>query len=131
MPGGAGLGQPETAAESTAHGGRRIPERRQGARGAGQLSDQQARPAGRQALGVAVELREPHGSLESERDRHGVLAVRATGHGCMRVIARQRGERAPDGIEILDQECKAVAHLQDAAGVHDVLRRRAVVHETA
>ena len=94
-------------------------------------ADQQARPAGRQALGVAVELCQPHGGLESERDRHGVLAVRATGHGGMRVLARQRGERAADGVEVVAQERKAVAHLQDAAGVHDVLRRRAVVHEPA
>ena len=106
-----------------------VAERGQRAGRAAELRDQHARLQFAQALGVAVDHREPHRALVAEGDRQRLLQMRAAGHRRVAMLFA-RGPRAPPTPPPMSRSTIASAAriCSTVRGVHDVLRGRAPVH---
>ena len=63
--------------------------------------------------------------LVAEGNRHRLLQIAAAGHRRIAVFARQRGERARNGIEIRFDQSERFADLHHGGAVGDVLGGRA------
>src|SRR5207253_1418130 len=93
--------QTQFLAESPLHLESFFPQRGQGASRTGELADQNARLELIETFRMAVEHREPDGSLVSERDRQGLLQVGTSRHGSVPVFPRQFGQDAAQCINVL------------------------------
>ena len=80
---------------------------------------------------MAAQLVDPHGHLEAERGGHRVLAVRAAGEQVVLGALGQVGKRRQDGRELAQEDVVGPAHLEELAGLRDVLGGRAPVHVAA
>jgi hypothetical protein len=79
-------------------------ERRVGADDATQLPGRDLGAGGPEAVQRAVQLGDPAGDLEAERDRLRVDAMRAAGHQGPAVLDGEDGGGGPDGGEILEDD---------------------------
>ena len=128
VPGRDGHAEAKLLAQRLLHLETLVAERGQRAGGAGELADQHARLQLRQPLGMAVEHRQINRGLVAERHRQRLLQMGAARHRRIAIALRETGEDAAQFGDILLDDFKAGAHLQDHGGVHDVLRGRAPMH---
>src|SRR5580700_6782053 len=94
-PGGRWHAEAKLLAQRRLHLKTLIAERRQRARGAGELADQHARLQLLKPFRMAVEHREPDRGLVAEGDRQCLLQMGASGHGRVAIAPREIGEDAP------------------------------------
>ena len=119
------------AGDAGLHRRPQLAERGEGAGGAAEHRDEDARRRLLQPLDVADQLVDPHRDLEAERRRHRVLAVRAAGD---RHVGAGFGQLGGGGQRVADQaqeDAVRLAQHQEVAGLRDVLRRRAPMHPAA
>jgi hypothetical protein len=98
---------------------------------AAQHGHEHAPLAALQTLHVTDDLVDPHRHLEAEGGGHGVLAVRAPGE---QGVLGPLGEIGPGGQnrgELPQEDLVGPAHLEELAGLRDVLGGRAPVHVAA
>ena len=71
---------------------------------------------------MAIERGQNDCHLEAEGDGNGLLQIAAARHGRVAVTSGQSGERFADGFEIVIDQSKAFANLEDGGRIGDVLR---------
>ena len=131
MPGGDGHAEAEFLAQRLLDLKTLVAERSQRAGGAGELADQDARLQLREPLGMTVEHRKPDRGLVAERHRQRLLQMGAARHRRVAIALREIGKDAAQRGDIVFDDLKAGADLQDHGGIHDVLRGRAPMHIAA
>ncbi len=100
-------------------------------RAAPQHGHEHAALAAAQTLHVAAQLVDPHRHLEAEGRGHRVLAVRASREEDVLGPLGEVGERGQDGRELTQEDVMGAPHLEELAGLRDVLGRGPPVHVAA
>jgi hypothetical protein len=100
---------------------------RVGADGARDRTDAHGLARPDQSLRVALQLGEPAGCLEAERDRLGVDPVRASDHGGVAVLDREAPNDLDEARQLVQHDARRVAEHDCGRRVEDVRAREPVV----